>query len=277
MSQPTTNVATHYGRADLGDRILAALASAGKDAEHPTIEDLAPVDHFHLRGHEATVELARLANLGAAASSRRVLDVGGGIGGPARALATLTGAHVTVLDLTEDYCRVGADLTARTGLSDRVEFRHGDACAMPFDDATFDVAWTQHSSMNVPDKTALYAEIHRVLRRDGRLALHEIMAGTGGPPHFPVPWSTDGTISFLESEEWMRQRIAETGFREILWESVTTISLDWIRERLSASGPPPPLGLQLLIGPAARTALENVARNLEEDRIRVVEAVFEKA
>ena len=274
---PSTTISTHYARADLEDRILAALGEAGKDAEHPTIEDLAPVDHFHLRGRDATLELARRAGLEAGAAGLHVLDVGGGIGGPARTLAALAGCRVTVLDLTEDYCRVGAALTARTGLSDRVEFRHGDALAMPFEDASFDAAWTQHSSMNVPDKTRLYAEIRRVLRPGGRLALHEIMAGTGGPPHFPVPWSSDGAISFLESEEWMRQRIAETGFRELLWESVTTIALEWVRERLSASGPPPPLGLQLLIGATARTALANVARNLEEDRIRVVEAVFEKA
>jgi SAM-dependent methyltransferase len=271
------DVSKHYGRSDLAERILGALRDAGKDAEHPTIEDLAPVDHFHLRGRDATLELARRAGLDAGAEGLRVLDVGGGIGGPARTLAALGGCHVTVLDLTEDYCRVGERLTALTGLAGRVDFRHGDALAMPFDDESFDAAWTQHSSMNVPDKARLYMEIHRVLRPGGRLALHEIMAGTGGPPHFPVPWSSDGAISFLESEEWMRQRIAETGFREIVWESVTTIALDWLRERLSASGPPPPLGLQLLIGETARTALVNVARNLEQDRIRVVEAVFEKA
>ena len=113
-----------------------------------------------------SLELARLAGLRAGAE---VLDVGGGLGGPARTLALRLGCRVTVLDVTEEYCRVGVELTRRTGLAGRVSFHHGDALALPFADARFDVVWTQHSSMNVDDKEALYAGIHRALRRGGRL------------------------------------------------------------------------------------------------------------
>lgn len=167
----------HYGRADLLEAILAAVRATGKDPDALTPDDLAPIDQFHTRGKPATIELATLAGLRA---GMRVLDVGGGIGGPARTLAAEFGCSVTVLDLTEAYVRTGEAITARLGLSDRVSFRHGSALALPFADGSFDAAWTQHSSMNVADKAQMYAEIRRVLRPGGIFALHEVMACPAG-------------------------------------------------------------------------------------------------
>ncbi len=138
----------HYGRSDLAAKILEALRAAGKDPDALAIEDLTPVDQLHARGRGATLELARLAGI---TSGMRVLDVGGGLGGPARTLASEFGCAVEVLDLTEEFCRAGEVLTARTGLDDRVSFRHGNALEMPYPDAGFDAAWLQHSSMNIPD------------------------------------------------------------------------------------------------------------------------------
>ena len=170
------------------------LRANGKDPAALTIEDLAPIDQLHARGSEATLELARLAGITA---GMRVLDVGGGLGGPARTLASAFGCSVEVLDLTEEFCRAGEMLTARTGLADLVCFRQGNALKMPYPGAGFDVAWTQHSSMNIADKERLYAEIQRVLRPGGRLALHEILAGPVSPIHFPVPWARDPDLSHL--------------------------------------------------------------------------------
>jgi SAM-dependent methyltransferase len=145
---------------------------------------------------------------------------------------------------------------------------------VPFEDAAFDAAWTQHSSMNIEDKERLYAEIGRVLRPGGRLAIHEIMAGEEAPPHFPVPWAAVPAISFLRPPEAVRGLIHASGFRECAWQDVSAASLAWVRERLAA--PAPPLGLHLLLGAAAGEMLRNVARNLEERRITVVEGVFER-
>lgn len=273
MRDSAESVNRHYGRADLGERILAALRAAGKDLEALTVEDLSPIDHFHIRGREATLELARLADFSA---THHVLDVGGGIGGPARTLAAELGCRVTVLDLTEEFCRVGEMLSQRTGFADRVSFRAGSALAMPFEDRSFDAAWTQHSSMNIEDKATLYAEIHRVLRPGARLAIHEIMAGPGADLHFPVPWSSDGTISFLRTPESMRSLIAAAGFHEVAWIDGSSVALGWVRDRLAAAGPPPVLGLHVLIGENTPVAMRNVERNFAEERIRVVEAVFER-
>jgi sarcosine/dimethylglycine N-methyltransferase len=264
----------HYGRPGLGDAILAGLRAAGKDPDRPAPEDLAPVDQFHIGGRDATLELAKLAGL---APGLAVLDVGGGLGGPARTLAGDFGARVTVLDLTEEYCRVGEDLTRRTGLADRVSFRHGDALAPPFPEASFDVVWTQHSSMNVEDKERLYESIRHVLRPGGRLALHEVMAGPVSGVHFPVPWSPDGGFSFLRSPEAIRGVIAGLGLRETAWVDVSPAALAWFRERVAAARSataPPPLGLHLLLGPAAGPMFANMLRNLEERRIVVIQAVW---
>ncbi len=272
-------VDTHYGRPGLGARILEALRGAGKDVDHLTPQDLAPLDQFHILGHEATLELARLAALRAGAT---VVDVGGGIGGPARVLARDFGCRVTVLDLTEEFCRAGADLTRRAGLGDQVRFEHGSALRMPFADGAFDAGWTQHSSMNIEDKDRLYEELRRVVRPGGRLALHEIMGGpTNQPIHFPVPWARDASISFLRPAPAIRRLLADLGFKEMTWTDTSARSLAWVRERRAAAaavpaGGPPPLGVGVLLGPDAAPMFGNVERNLQEERIVVVEAVFER-
>lgn len=267
-------VSGHYGHTDVEDAILEGLRAAGKDLEALTTDGLAPADQFHTRGKPATIELARLAGL---RDGERVLDVGGGVGGPARTLAAEFGCTVTMLDLTEAYCRAGERLTELTGLSDRVSFRRGSAFEMPFDDASYDVVVTQHSSMNMDDKERLYAEIRRVLQPGGALALHEIMAGPVQPVHFPVSWAPDPSISFLCPPEEIRALLRGLGFAEKTWLDTTQQSLDWFRERLAASaGGPPPLGLHLLLGAAFGEMFRNQVRNLEEQLIAIIEAVFER-
>ena len=275
MTPSPLAVEAHYGRAGLGQAILAALRAAGKDPEALAIDDLAPVDHFHTRGKESTLELVGLAQI---ARGSRVVDAGGGIGGAARLLARDAGCRVSVVDLTEEFCRVGEDLTRRVGLGDRVTFHHGSALAMPFPDGAFDVAWTQHSTMNIADKPGLYRELGRVLRRGGRLAMHEIMAGPVQPAHVPVPWAREASISHLEPPETIRQLLGDAPFRELAWQDQSMISRDWFRQRATAApSAPAPLGLHLLLGPEFGRMFANVARNLEEDRIRVVMAVWERA
>jgi ubiquinone/menaquinone biosynthesis C-methylase UbiE len=204
--------------------------------------------------------------------------VGGGLGGAARTLASELGCRVTVLDRTVAYCGAGELLTARTGLADQVTFQVGDALALPFANAAFDVVWTQHSSMNVPDKRRLYAEARRVLRPGGRLALHEIMAGAVEPIHYPVPWAREPSISFLVPPAHVRALLAELGFIEVAWMNLTDAAIAWFGARLAAldaRDTPPPLGLHLVMGPEFPIMLRGLLRNLEEDRLKVIMAVFD--
>lgn len=271
------SVGEHYARDDLAAAILAALQEAGKDLGSITVQDLAPVDQLHTRGKDATLELAHLAGV---TPEMRVLDVGGGLGGPARTLAGEIGCSVEVLDVTEEFCRTGEMLTTRTGLGDLVSFRHASALDMPHPDASFDAVWMQHSSMNIADKERLYAEIHRVLRPGGHLALHEIMVGPVTPIHFPVPWARGPGISFLRPPEEVRALIANVGFGESAWIDETASALRWFRERLAAadaaSGELPPLGLHLVLGTNLGQMFRNLARNLQENRVVVVQGVFER-
>jgi SAM-dependent methyltransferase len=236
-----------------------------------TVDDLAPFDQLHSGGRDATRELARLAAIG---PGKSVLDVGGGLGGPARTLANEFGCTVTVLDLTEAFCRAGQDLTARVGLADRVRFRHGDALAMPFGDGTFDLVWTQHSSMNIPDKDGLYREIHRVLRPGGRLALHEIMAGPVQPPHFPVLWATDAAINFLRSPADIQALLDGLGFQEVAWLEASDAMAVWWRNTATRMAASEDNRSNALSDADISEPVRNIIRNLEENRIVVVEAVL---
>ncbi len=271
------SVNDHYGCGKLERLILETLRKAGKDLNALTIDDLAPVDQLHVHGKRATLDLARLAEL---TPAMEVLDVGGGIGGPARTLATECGCVVTVLDLTEEFCRVGEMLTARTGLSDRVIFRYGDALEMPFPGNSFDVVWLQHSSMNIAVKERLFAEIYRVLRHGGRLALHEIMAGPVTPIHFPVPWARDSRLNQLLPPEILRALIKQAGFTEIAWVDVTKSVVAGFKERIASTQPAPEarsaLGLHLIFGPDLAQMVENQMRNVEENRTVVIQGVFDR-
>lgn len=268
-----SEIAAHYGRPGLATAFREALRSAGRPADRVALDHLAQLDHFHTRGVAATAELAQLAGI---ASGMAVLDLGGGLGGPARTLAAFHGAAVTVLDLTPEYCEAGAELTRSVGLADGVRFREGGALEPPFADGTFDVAWTQHSTMNIADKARLYREAHRVLRPGGRLAMHEIIAGgTAGGLHFPVPWASEARHSSLVPAAELRETIARAGFAEPVWRDVTATTADWMRERLAA--PVTEMsGIRILLGDGARTALENLGRNLDEGRVAVVMAVFDR-
>lgn len=267
-------VAGHYDHPELMPTIERGLLLAGADPLRPRLGELAPLDQFHTRGMDATLELAALAGV---SPRDRVLDLGGGIGGPARVLAERLGAAVTVVDLTPAYCAVGEALTARTGLAGRVRFVAGDATDPPLPPGGFDLVWTQHSSMNIADKERLHAAAYRMLRPGGRYALHEIMAGPVQPIRFPVPWASTPSLSHLRPPEAARAAIRAAGFEEVAWRDVTPETLAWSRARAAAAASgSPALGLHLLLGDRFRPAFENLGRNLEEDRLRVVEALFRR-
>ena len=268
-------VERHYAVGDLLERIRAALEGDGKDMSALSTIDLAPVDEFHVRGRESTEELAELAAID---PDSHVLDVGSGLGGSARFLASQYGCTVTGVDLTPEYCEVARELSSWTGLGDRTEFHVANALDMPFPDGKFDLVWTEHVQMNIAEKPRLYREMGRVLRPGGRLVIHEIF-GAGEPGlHYPVPWANDESASHLVTPERARHDIEGAGFRTAVWRDMSGVTTEWFREtlaRLAESGPPP-VGLHLIMGASAPIKLGNVGRSLAEGRIRVYQGVFEK-
>lgn len=267
----------HYGAAQLSARILERLRAAGKDPATITRDDLATFDEFHTGGRESTRGLARLAGL---RPGMRVLDVGSGIGGPARTLAAEFGAEVVGLDLTEEFCRAATTLTELVGLADRVTFRHGDALTMPFEDGRFDVVWSQNSIMNIPDQSRLFAEVHRVLVPGGTLALEAVFAGPVEGVIFPTFWASAPELNFLMTPAAARALLGTAGFREVRWEDTTADTLDHARRRR----PPPPvpeaapaLGRDTIVLEDVARKIENAVRNLEGERIVTVRAVLRRS
>ncbi len=260
-------VCAHYTKADLGAAILEAVRERDGDPDRPTFEDLAPFDHFHNGGRPATLALLRLADPPRGA---RVLDVGGGIGGPARTLARDLGWQVTVLDATPAFCEVGAMLTERTGLADRVAFRHGSALAMPFADGSFDLVWMQNVGMHIADKGRLFAEIARVLRPGGRFALQDLLAGGSQPAHYPTPWAATAGESFLPTAEELRDLLATAGLREVARQAVP------VAPPAAGLTTPSPLSHLLWDEAASRAMDENIRRNAAEGRVAGVMLVAER-
>lgn len=268
-------IQAHYSRPEIGSVILAALEKAGKDLGRLTLEDLAPIDEFHIRGRAATLELARAAGLDA---SKRVLDVGSGVGGTSRCLAKEFGCRVTGIDLTDEYCRAAAMLSAKVGLTDLVDFRQGDATALPFADGEFDVVWTEHVAMNIPDKPRLYKEMYRVLKPGGTLAVYDVLAGPTGPVLFPVPWARTPDTSFLVQPGELRRLLEDAGFTISDWSDTTEVARAWfvaLAEKIRKEGFPP-LGFHVLMGADFQAMAQNQGRNLQEGRIVLGQVVARK-
>lgn len=268
-------IAGHWAKGDVYAQVLAALEKAGKPLAGLTVEDLAPVDHFHARGFAATVDLADRLTI---RPGDHVLDIGCGIGGPARYIATRFHCRVTGIDITPAFIDAGRKLTALLGLEDQVIVQEGDAQHLPCGDATFDGAYAQHVTMNVPDRSQFFAEAARVLKPGAWFALTEHGLGAAGAPHYPLPWSEDGSGAHLVPPAETRALLERAGFTDIAMEDTGEKYLAAYKRvlALSEQNALPPLGVHILLGVNAREKTLNAARNIEEGRTHPVQVICRK-
>jgi ubiquinone/menaquinone biosynthesis C-methylase UbiE len=269
-------VLTHYNRGNLLSRLNEALMEDGFDPDHPSMEALAPYDQFHGRGLEATLEIAELIQ---ASPADHILDIGSGIGGPARYFANRFGCRVTGIDLTPEFCDVARHLTRLLDLEDRITFELGDALAMPFSDASFDGAYSMNVSMNIADKSAFYREIHRVLKPGAWLVLSELAQGEGGNLDYPTPWAASARTSFLSTPEETRRGLLGAGFDVIrLHSTLEEARASGARSRamVERGEKPPHRAVMLIHGEIASQAMANTSRGLAEARIIPIEALARK-
>jgi ubiquinone/menaquinone biosynthesis C-methylase UbiE len=267
------DVSGHYSRGVLRARLRAALADDGADPHHPTLDALAPYDQFHGRGLDATIEIADALTIGAA---DHILDIGSGIGGPARYFANRFGCRVTGIDLTAEFCEIARELTDALGLEARVDFNVGDALAMPFPNERFDGAYSMNVSMNIGDKPALYREIHRVLKPGAWLVLSEIARGADKDPEYPTPWASSARTSFLASPEATRSCLIAAGFNVVRIRSTREQALAAIapaRAMVDRGEKPPHRAVALIHGELASTAAANTARALADGRLDPIEVL----
>lgn len=272
MTDFLDGVRNHYGATGLTERLKTALAPFGPESVTLAPQQLAALDQFHTRGLAATAELAVLTGI---AADMSVLDVGSGIGGPARFLAATYGCRVTGVDLSEPFVDAARYLTERTGHSGRVSFETASALDLPFGDGHFDVALLQHVAMNIADRPRLYREIRRVLKSGGRFATFDVVLNSGNA-HYPVPWARTPETSFLLTAAATREAIEAAGFRMLAWQDDTEAARTWFAQ-LRQSGPPPSPNLGTVMGPDTALLAANLGRNLVEGRLGVLTAVFEAA
>jgi sarcosine/dimethylglycine N-methyltransferase len=272
VSDGLDGVRDHYRATGLTERLKTALAVFGSEEQRLLPQQLGGLDQFHTRGLAAKIELARLAAITADSS---VLDVGSGVGGPARVLAATYGCRVTGVDLSEPFVEAARYLTERTGQSGRVSFQTASARKLPFDDGAFDAVLLQHVAMNISDRAGLYREIRRALKRGGKFATYDVVLN-GGEPHYPVPWARTPATSFLLTADATRAAIEPARFRTLVWQDDTEAARAWITQ-LRASGPPPSPNLGVVMGSDFAQLSANLGRNFLEGRLGVLTAVFEAA
>jgi ubiquinone/menaquinone biosynthesis C-methylase UbiE len=284
---PTTNpvgqqnpVAHHYGSGHcaiggIADRILAALREVNGPDAPVTPEALAPIDHFHGRGVLATGELVALLK---PLPGERLLDIGSGVGGPARWIAAKSGAHVTGVDLTPEFCEAARALNAACGMTDRVTIIEGSALDLPVPDAAFDRAYSQNVIMNIADKPRFYREAFRALRPGGVLALSNVCAGEAGEPYFPVPWATTSDTSFLATVAQTRADLEEAGFEIVSFEDTTETHKEAVMRELPRleRAELPVLSPRLVMGERLREMRINSVRSQADGRLRTVEVLARK-
>ncbi len=271
----TDPVESHYcGSSGLADEIAERLRSSGKDLNELTAADLTTIDEFHIRGRLATMELAGQMKL---TKDTRVLDIGSGLGGPARTLADSYGCHVTGLDLTQAFCDAAQVMSGWVSLDNRTAFQQGDATNLPFEDNHFDAAMTIHVAMNIAAKDKMYSQARRVLKPGGIFAVYDVLQGEGGDPTYPVPWAREPSISHLATPGEMEAYLTEAGFKILKVRDSAKESQSWFEARaarIEESGPPA-LSFQAFLGSDYPEMVRNQVRNLTERRIRTVSYICE--
>ena len=218
----------HYGAGNLSDAIVSALAGAGTDPDRLGPADLFPVDQLHAGGAPATKHVLEQLDL---RPGVRLLDVGCGIGGTTR-MAAMSGAEVTGIDLTPEFIEAATSLTDRVGLRDRVSYVTTPGESAPFEDASFDAAVMVHVGMNIPRKTVVFSQVHRVLVPGARFAMFEQMRVGDGDLPYPMPWADDERSSFVETPDQYVAHLEATGF-----------TVEKVEDRTGSTLGPPPTGV----------------------------------
>jgi len=263
-------VASYYGRENLEDKILGMLRDAGKNLDQLRADDLAAIDEFHLGGREATQALAEFMQL---RPGTHLLDVGCGIGGPARFFAS-RGCQVTGIDLTDEFLRVAGSLTRRVKLDDKIKFRQGSALKLPFDAHTFDGAYTIHVCMNVADKGGVIREVARVLKPGGRFTIYDLVRTSDAALAFPLPWAQTPETSFVASMDDYRREVQAAGFRIEHQRDRRQFALEFMQRRMAqgASGPLA-MGIHVLMGEQAPLMLKNVNMAIANGALSPIELI----
>jgi SAM-dependent methyltransferase len=269
-------IESHYARGDLLQAISTGIERLGRTPETVSIEDLAPVDEFHIGGSLATRSFLDQVSI---TPGDHVLDIGCGLGGSSRFAARAYGCRVTGVDLTDAYVEAGRVLSSWVGLKDRVSLVQGNALAMDFSANTFDKAFMLHVGMNIPDKLLLAEEAWRVLKPGGVFGIYDVMRVGSEDLLFPVPWATVPETSSVAAPGDYKSALVSAGFELVNERNRRDFALGFferLRADAAADEGPPPLGLHLLMGKNASTKVQNMIENISQGRVAPVELIAAK-
>jgi len=266
------SVSQHYTHGKLEEALLGALQRAGKNTDALTYADLAVVDEFHIGGRPATRALGEQIDLSTAA---KVLDVGSGIGGPARFFAAERGWRVEGIDLTAEYVEVATALSRRVGMTDKVSFRQASATALPFPDGHFDGAYMLHVGMNIADKKPVFAEVRRTLKPGAVFAIYDAMRLSDGAFSYPVAWSSEPATNHIETPDAYKAALRDTGFEVVHERNQRDLALQTMQRRMDQSAQP--IGLPVVMGATAAQKLANMRAMMESGVFAPVELIARAA
>ena len=268
-------VESHYSHGELLKAIQVGVRQLGKSPDTVSVEDLAPVDEFHIGGRTATETFLDQLDL---AADDDVLDVGCGLGGASRFAAKRYGCRVTGIDLTDDYVRTGEVLCEWVGLDDLISLERGDATATPYTDGAFDKSYMMHVGMNIADKRSLAMEMYRILQPGGRLGVYDVMRVGNGSLRFPVPWATTPAESQVSTPEVYRDVLEAVGFHIVAECDRSEFAMEFFTQlqARTTDGEDSPLGLQLLMGDSASAKVRNMIENVSKGRVAPFEIIVEK-
>ncbi len=274
MESLNQNIENHYLKEGLYEDIINGLKEQNIGLDNVKRSDIAGADEFHVRGAKVSEELANIVEL----YGLNVLDVGCGLGGPCRMLADEYNCQTTGIDLSNEYIRTANKLSELVNLSNKTTFIQGDATQLPFEDNSFDVVWTQHVQMNIPDKKKFYSEINRVLKTGGHFLFYDILKKGNGEVNYPMPWASNANLSFLFKAEEMDELLKEFGLTELQTANQTQAGIDFfdtLVARLKEFGPPL-MGLNVLMGDTTKPKLLNLLTHLKSGELELKSGVYKK-
>jgi ubiquinone/menaquinone biosynthesis C-methylase UbiE len=272
----SSSISDHYQNSGLLAAIRGGIAALGKTTSTITVDDLAPVDEFHIGGRRATEELFRQLE---PAPAQHLLDIGCGLGGPARFAADRYQCRVSGVDLTRDYVEAGNALCQWLGLDDRVVLHHANALSMPFADGTFSAAYMLHAGMNIEDKARLFREVAHVLQARARFAIYDVMRTGEGDLRYPLPWATVPESNAVATPEQYQDALYAAGFELLSQRSRRDFALSYfarLQSQMAAADGPGPLGMHTLMGERRQRQVPNMVANISNGLIAPFEMIAQK-
>jgi len=265
-------ITAHWSRRDPAAWIMARLAA--EQVQTPQWRDVARFDQIHAGGLQAVRELAELCGI---SRDWQVVDLGGGLGGAARALSGTYGCALTCVDLTPTLIDAGERLTTLVGLQRYVRHLEADATATGLADAAYDLVWVQHLALHLPEPLALWREAARLLKPGGLLAVHEWVLGSG-EPYYPAPWApADGSLSHLGSQAELEARLTAAGFIDIRLQDVSATAAEGYARQLKALARQPQADNPVLPAEELGLVIANAERSLREGRARCLMGTARRA